>query len=129
MTLEKAGREEFYKYVSGILKNRKCHLYQINGIANHTHICTHLHPSVALADLVKDIKVSSSLFIKESKLFPHFDGWQEGYSAFTYSVEAKENLIRYIQNQEIHHHKKSFKEELIAMYKELGIEYEEKYLQ
>jgi putative transposase len=128
MTLQKSGRETFYKYVSGIIKNKNCHLYQINGISNHTHICTHLHPSVALADLVKDIKVASSIFIRESKLFPLFEGWQEGYSAFTYSIEAKENLIRYIQNQENHHSRKKFKDELIELYKEHGVEFDERYL-
>jgi putative transposase len=128
MTLAKPGREELYKYMAGILKNKNCHLYQINGIENHAHIITHLHPSVALADLIKDMKLSCSSFIKERKLFPLFNGWQEGYSAFTYAIEAKDNLIRYVQNQEEHHRRKTFREELIDLYKEHNIEFDEKYL-
>ena len=54
-TLEKENRPELYKYVWGITKNKKCHLYQIGGMADHVHIITHLHPSVALSDLIKDI--------------------------------------------------------------------------
>ena len=53
-TLTKPGREELYRYISGVLKNKNCHLYQIGGVADHLHIVTHLHPSVALASLVKD---------------------------------------------------------------------------
>jgi hypothetical protein len=52
-----------------------------------------LHPSAALADLVKDIKLASSDYIKNEKLFSNFNGWQDGYAAFTYSIDAKENLI------------------------------------
>ncbi len=61
---------------------------------------TYHHPSTALSALVKDIKQASSKFIKEQKLFPSFDGWQVGYSAFTYSIEAKEKLIDYVKNQD-----------------------------
>ena len=79
----KANRVELFKYITGILENKKCKLYQINGVEDHLHILTHIHPSVSLSDLVKDIKVASSIFIKEKKLFPGFIGWQVGYGAFT----------------------------------------------
>jgi putative transposase len=125
MTLTKSNREELFKYISGVLKNHKCHLYQINGVEDHLHIVTHLHPSVALADLIKSIKLSSSELIRGKKLFPLFRGWQEGYSAFTYSLDAKDNLIRYVQNQEVHHQRESFRDELIRLYKEHGIEFNE----
>ncbi len=127
-TLVKAGRDNLHQYITGILKNKKCHLYQINGVENHLHILTHLHPSVALADLVKDIKLASSAFIKEQKLFKQFHGWQDGYSAFTYSQDRKEILINYIRNQEEHHRKKTFREEYIELLREHGVEFEEKYL-
>ncbi|MBK9014557.1 MAG: transposase, partial [Saprospiraceae bacterium] len=78
-TLAKEGRDELFKYIWGILKNKKCHLYRINGVEDHIHIVTSLHPSVALADLVKDIKLASNDHIKETGLFPDFGGWQDGY--------------------------------------------------
>ncbi len=92
-TLSKENREALFKYIWGILKNKKCHLYRINGVEDHLHIVTHIHPMVALAPLVKDIKIASSSYIKDNKLFPNFGGWQEGYAAFTYSIDAKNNLI------------------------------------
>lgn len=127
-TLSKDERPELFKSIWGILKNNKCHLYRINGVEDHIHIITSLHPSVALANLVKDIKLGSTSFIKEKKIFPDFAGWQDGYSAFTYSIEAKDNLIEYVKNQEEHHKNKTFKEELIELLKEHGIEFDEKYL-
>ncbi len=127
-TLEAENRKELYKYIWGILNNNKCYLYQIGGIEDHIHIITHLHPSVALADLVKDIKLASSDYIKNKKLFPNFNGWQDGYAAFTYSIDTKENLINYVKNQEEHHKTKTFVEELKELLIEYKLEVDEKYL-
>jgi REP element-mobilizing transposase RayT len=110
------------------MEEKKCHLYRINGVEDHIHIATHVHPTIALADLVKAIKVSSAVFIKEQGLFPKFKAWQEGYGAFTYSIQEKETLIAYIKNQEAHHEKISFKDEYIALLKEHGISFDERYL-
>jgi putative transposase len=73
-TLLKDKRDDLFKYMSGIIKNKKSHLYQIGGIEDHIYIITHLHPTIALADLVKDIKMASSIFIKENRLFTLFNG-------------------------------------------------------
>ena len=100
----------------------------MNGIEDHIHIVTSLHPSVALATLVKDIKLGSSNFIKEKNLFDNFNGWQDGYAAFTYSIDAKYNLIEYVKDQENHHKIKTFKEELIELLREHDVEFDEKYL-
>ena len=128
-TLQKDNCVELFKYMWGILKNKKCHLYRINGVEDHIHIVTHIHPTIALANLIKDIKLASSAFIKEKNLFPNFDGWQEGYSAFTYSIKEKDNLIEYVKNQEEHHKTITFKEELIELLKEHGVEFDVKYLE
>ena len=101
----KENRYRLLLYIRRTLINKKCHPYIINGVEDHLHIITHLHQAIALAELVQSIKVSSSLFIKGENLFPKFKGWQVGYGGFTYAISAKENLIRYVQEQESHHHK------------------------
>ncbi len=121
-------RHELFNYMWGVIKNNKSYLYRINGVDDHIHILTHLHPTIALADLIKDVKVSSSLMIKEKNLFPKFRGWQIGYGAFTYSIDAKEKLIRYIKNQKGHHKRETFIEEFKRILEELGVKYDEKYL-
>ncbi len=126
--LNSKDRPELFSYIHGILKNKNCHLYRINGVADHIHIVTHIHPTVALASLVKDIKMATSEYIEFEFLFPGFDGWQEGYGAFTYSIQSKNNLIEYVKNQEEHHHIKSYREEYIHLLKEHQIEFDEKYL-
>ena len=126
--LIKENRNELYKYIWGILENKKCHLFRIGGIEDHIHIVTHIHPDIPLSGLIKDIKVSSSKYIKEKNLFEGFDGWQIGYGAFTYSAKEKDVLINYVKNQEKHHSKKTYKEELIEILNEQGVEFDEKYL-
>ena len=64
--LHSSGNVELYKYIWGILKNKNCKLFRINGIEDHIHIVCDLHPSIALADMIKDIKVASSIWIKEN---------------------------------------------------------------
>ena len=108
-TLTKPNREDLYKYIGGILNNKHCHLYRINGVEDHLHIVTHLHPSVALAALIKDIKLASSDYIKKDDIFKKFNGWQDGYGAFTYSIKEKNRLIEYVINQEEHHKTKTFR--------------------
>jgi len=70
--LDSSANDELYKYIWGVLKNNNCKLYRINGVEDHIHIVCDLHPSIALADLMKDIKVSSSVWIKEQKIYPLF---------------------------------------------------------
>ena len=122
------NRTELFNYIWGVIKNKKSHLYRIGGIEDHIHILTHLHPTIALADLIKDVKVSSSLMIKEKNIFPKFKGWQIGYGAFTYSIDAKEKLIKYIINQPEHHKKETYIDEFKRILKEFGVKYDEKYL-
>jgi hypothetical protein len=78
--------------------------------------------------LIKEIKISSHTFIEDTGVFPEFKNWQNGYGAFTYSSEALPNLIRYIENQEIHHHGIPFEEEYISMLEEHNVEYDERYV-
>lgn len=125
--LTQPGRKELLEHIAGILRNKKCHIYAVNGVEDHIHICCYLHPSVSLSSLVKDIKLSTSEMIKRKRLFPHFGFWQEGYSAFTYSIDSRPNVINYILNQENHHKSTSSVRELLNELGEHGIEYDPEY--
>jgi len=87
-------KKELYRYIWGIVKNKNCILFQINGTENHVHILSDLHPNISLADYVKDIKVASSIWAKESGKFPKFRGWAEGYGAFTVAYRNKQTVIQ-----------------------------------
>ena len=128
-SLCKDRRNDLYKYIWGIIEKRDGHLYRIGGIEDHVHILCRLHPSVALADLVKEIKVASAKWIKENKAFPDFGHWQGGYGAFTYSINSRNRIIEYIKNQEQHHAKETSTSELKRLLAESKIEYDQKHFE
>ena len=127
--LVKERRDGLFAYVWGIIRNQRAHLYRIGGVEDHIHILTSLHPSVALADFIKAIKLGSSDWIRQNRAFPRFSHWQEGYSSFTHSRDERDRLIEYIRGQENHHRKESFLDELKRLLKEADVKFEDKYLE
>lgn len=121
-------REDLYRYISGIVKNRQGHLYRINDVEDHLHILTSLHPAVSLSDLVKDIKTGSSRWIKEHGVFQNFSYWQDGYAAFTCSRRDLDGLIEYVKAQPEHHRKTTFADEYRQLLAEARIEFDERYM-
>ncbi len=121
-------KEELYKYISGIIKENNHKLLAINGMPDHLHIFIGMRPSQSISDLLQDIKGSSSKWINEKKFLKVKFEWQEGYGAFSYSKSHVNNVIRYIQNQENHHKKESFREEYLKFLKVFEIEYDERYI-
>ncbi len=126
--LTKDRRDELYNYIVGILNEKNCHPYRINGVEDHIHILTHIHPTVAVSSLVKDIKMACSDYIRREGLFKDFDGWMNGFGAFTYSIKEKDRLIQYIINQEEHHRHKNSLSEFRKLLQEHKIPFDEKYL-
>ncbi len=121
-------REELHKYITGIVTNRDQKLLSIFCMPDHTHILIGIKPSINISDFVRDIKAGSSKFINEKKLIKGRFNWQEGFGVFSYSRSQIDTVIKYIQNQEKHHRKKTFKEEYVEFLKKFSVQYDEKYL-
>jgi REP element-mobilizing transposase RayT len=121
-------KEEIHKYITGVIKNDGHKLIAINGMSDHLHILLGLKPDMALSDLVRDIKSNSSNFINERRLAQGKFGWLEGYGAFSYGHSQLDTIIRYIQNQEQHHSRRSFKDEYLILLKKFRINFESKYV-
>ena len=121
-------RVELQKFITGIVQKRNQKLLSIYCMPDHTHLLIGLEPSLSISDLVRDIKAGSSKFINDNLWINGKFNWQEGFGAFSYSRSQIDNVIKYILNQEKHHHKKTFKEEYIEFLKKFEIEYNEKYL-
>jgi len=103
-----------------------CEPLQVGGMADHVHILSGLSRTTSLAELVKKIKTSSTTAIK-AKGHTHFS-WQSGYGAFSVSQSARESVIEYIANQEIHHRKMTFQEEFRTIVKKHGVSFDERYV-
>jgi putative transposase len=123
------NQEILFGYIAGILKNKSCHSYIVGGAGNHLHLITHVHPTVALSYLVKDIKKAShELICRERSMFPDFPGWQVGFGAFTYHISSKRTLINYVKNQAIHHKTVTYKDELMTLLQDNSVEFTDDYL-
>ena len=121
-------KDEVNKYISGIITNKGQKSIIVNGMPDHIHAFIGLKPSMAISDLVRDIKNNSSNFINKNRFVKGKFSWQEGYGSFSYSQSHIEQVYNYILNQEQHHHKKTFKEEYIEILQKFQIEYDEKHL-
>lgn len=121
-------KEELFKYITGIVKNHHQKLIAINGVSDHIHILLGIKPSIALSELVQDIKANSSRFINQKRFVRGKFNWQEGFGAFSYSRSQLDRVIRYIENQEKHHAKKTFKQEYLGFLESFEVDYDEKYL-
>ena len=126
--LVKEIRDELFKYISGIINNRKHKVIIINGVADHIHILIGLNPNDKVSDLVGCIKRESSSFINDKKWFRGKFHWQDGYGAFSYGRSQLDDVYKYIANQEKHHTKRTFREEYIELLKRFEIKFDEKYL-
>jgi putative transposase len=121
-------KEELYKYIAGIVRNQKQKLIAINRMPDHIHILIGLRPAMALADLVQNVKTDSSRFINRNKWVHGRFSWQEGYGAFSYGHSQLDRVIAYIQNQQRHHARQSFKSEYMSLLRKFDIGFEEKYV-
>lgn len=126
--ISKQWKDQLHKYIAGIIKGKEQKPIIVNGMPDHIHAFIGLRPSMAISDLVRDVKNNSTNFINDHKLVKGKFSWQEGYGAFSYSHSQIETVYNYILNQEEHHRKKTFKEEYIDFLKQFEIEYNEKYL-
>jgi len=122
------NNDELQKYITGIVSGQKQKLIAINNMPDHVHILIGLKPDLALSDLVRDIKAGSSGFINRQRWVRGRFGWQEGFGAFSYSRSQLDTVIRYIQNQQKHHAKKSFRQEYVELLEKFGVEYDPRYI-
>jgi len=120
--------EELFKYITGIAKNYRHKLLCINGTQDHIHILIGLNPEQSISTLVQEIKKSSSKWINDNNFCLGRFEWQRGYGAFTYSKSQVKQVIKYIQNQKVHHQKVSFLDEYKLFLKRYEVEYNPDYI-
>lgn len=121
-------KDELYKYMTGIVQNNNHKLVAINGMPDHIHILIGMRPTQSVSDLLQDIKGNSSKWINEKKFLKTKFEWQEGFGAFSYGKSQIKDVITYIENQEEHHKKRTFREEYLAFLEKFEVEYDERYI-
>ena len=121
-------RPELFRYITGIINQKKHYSLAVNGYKDHVHIFFEYNPSFSVSDLIRDIKSGSSKWINDQKIIVGKFSWQEGYGGFSYSKSQRNSVINYIMNQEQHHKNKTFKEEYLQLLKDFDIEFQNEYV-
>ena len=124
----KNHKEELYKYIAGIIRNKGQKLITINGMPDHVHIFIGMKPTMALSDLVRDIKNNSSSFVNEKRWMHGTFRWQEGFGGFSYSHSQRDAVVKYIQSQEKHHARRAFRDEFLEILERFNVKFDERYL-
>jgi REP element-mobilizing transposase RayT len=120
--------DELQKYITGIVTTQRHKLIAINNMPDHLHVLVGMRPDAALSDLVRDVKTGSSKFINEKRWVIGRFSWQEGFGAFSHSRSQLDDVIRYIQNQQQHHARKSFRDEYLELLEKFGVPYDQTYI-
>jgi len=126
--IDPSHNDELQKYITGIVTQQRHKLIAINNMPDHVHILIGQRPDSALSNLVGDIKSGSSNFINRQRWVRGRFNWQEGFGAFSYSRSQLDTVVRYIQNQQKHHQKSSFRAEYIALLDKFEVPYDERYI-
>jgi REP element-mobilizing transposase RayT len=126
--LEHNIRDDLYSYIGGIMNNKNAKLISAGGMFDHIHLLASMPSTISVADFVNAVKANSSRWIHESSSLLRNFAWQEGYGAFSVSKSEENKVVRYISNQEKHHGKRTFKQELVTLLKKHEIKYDERYL-
>ncbi|MEZ0483529.1 IS200/IS605 family transposase [Fibrella aquatica] len=126
--IQKIWRDDLYRYITGVIQSNQHKVLQINGMPDHIHIFTGYNPTQLIPKLVEEIKTSSNRYVKENRLSRFPFSWQAGYGAFSYGRSQRQDVIRYIENQELHHKKRTFQEEYLLLLQKFEVAYDDKYL-
>lgn len=126
--LGRSWKNELEKYITGIIQNNNHKLLAINSMPDHIHIFIGYNLNQTIPDLVENIKTSSNAWIKENNFSKYKFDWQKGYGAFTHSQSEMNRVVNYVLNQELHHKKKSFKEENLEILRENDVKFNDNYL-
>lgn len=127
-SLTATWRDDLYGYIGGIVREQKGTLLRAGGVEDHIHLLVKLSPTLAISDVLRTVKANSSRWINErSDVRQRFE-WQSGYAAFSVSESMVAKVIRYIDNQEAHHRKKTFEEEFLEILQRHGVNYDPRYV-
>ena len=111
--INEVNEKTLYQYIWAFCQQQKCTLHRINGMPDHLHLLVEIHPSMAVADFVKQLKNASHKWLeRHNSLFPDFYAWSKGYCALSYSERDIEKVINYIKNQKEHHKTQDFIQEM-----------------
>jgi len=126
--IPESNERSLYAYIDAFTSNHQGTLIRIGGMPDHIHLLVQLPPTLAVAEYVRQLKITTHHFMDDHRSqFPRFENWSSGYCALTYSSNEVGKIKQYIINQKEHHKKHSFLGELRTLLAEQGVQVDERY--
>ncbi|MDB6140032.1 MAG: transposase IS200-family protein [Verrucomicrobiaceae bacterium] len=126
--LDPVVRPALHAYLATVSRNVDCECFRVGGVADHVHLAVRLSRTLTMAQLIEQLKTSSSKWLKTQPPILASFAWQRGYGAFSVGPSDLNALLHYIDNQEEHHRTRTFQDEYRAFLTKYGIEYDERYV-
>ena len=126
--IEKEWQTNLFGVIGNLINEANCKTIIVNGVEDHVHCFLGLKPVVSVSELMKTVKAKSSKYINDHALTANRFEWQEGYGVFSYSQSQVDKVYKYIQNQEQHHKKQTFRNEYLGFLKKFKVAYDEQYI-
>ena len=126
--IRKEWRPRLLGVIGNLINEVNCKTIIVNGVEDHVHCFFGLKPAISVSELMKTVKAKSYKYVNEQRLTPERFEWQKGYGVFSYSQSQVDAVYRYIQNQEAHHKKQTFREEYLDFLRKFKVEFDEQYI-
>ena len=126
--LSKEWQSKIFGVIGTLINETGCKTFIVNGLEDHVHCLIGLKPDVSISELMKSVKAKSSKYINDNQLTRGIFEWQEGYDVFSYSQSHVDMVYKYIENQEEHHKRKTFREEYLEFLDKFKIPFDERYI-
>ena len=126
--INKEWRPRLLGVIGNLINEANCKTIIVNGVEDHIHCLIGLKPVVSVAEVMKIVKAKSSKYVNDTRLTKSRFEWQTGYGVFSYGQSQVDRVYKYIQNQEAHHKKQTFRNEYLEFLKRFKVEYDEQYI-
>ena len=126
--IHKTWRPKLMGVIGNLINESNCKTIIVNGVEDHVHCFIGLKPVVSISKLMQTVKAKSSKYVNDHSLTKDRFEWQVGYGVFSYGQSQVDRVYKYIQNQEAHHKKQTFRNEYLEFLRKFKVEYDEQYI-
>ena len=125
--IKECFRKELFAVIGNLINETGCKTIIVNGVEDHVHCFFILKTTLSLSDVMKSVKAKSSKWVNESGFLKERFEWQRGFGGFSYNQSSIDEVYKYIETQEEHHKKETFKNEYLQFLKKFKVDYDENY--
>jgi putative transposase len=126
--IDRQWSDRLHAYLTSVLKSKNAQIIEAQSQPDHIHLYVSMPSTLSIADLVNAAKSNSTRWIRQTFSNRRLFGWQDGYAAFSVSKSIEKAVIDYIRNQDEHHKRRDFQQELLELLGRHAIDFDSRYI-